>query len=312
MPTGPPRGTPGICRIGSVKTNIGHLDTAAGVASLTKTALALHHREIPPSLGYEAPNPAIDFETSPFRVNSALTPWTPHKGPRRAGINSLGVGGTNAHVILEEAPERAASEESDFPFQILCVSGQSKARWMPTARRLAEYLKANPEADLADVAYTLKEGRRGFAKRRVLVAETAMRRPLTCWRENDPARSSPTTAWAMRPEVVFMFPGGGAQYAGMARDLYETEPVFADWMDRGLEHLQKSLDYDIRALWLPEEGERTPPMRAAAALGAAAADHDRGICAGAAVDQLGRAPCRAGRPFHGRKHRCLPGRCYVL
>ncbi|MGR3761996.1 type I polyketide synthase [Roseobacteraceae bacterium NS-SX3] len=244
----------GYCRIGSVKTNIGHLDTAAGVASLTKTALALHHKEIPPSLGYEAPNPAIDFETSPFRVNAALSPWASHKGPRRAGVNSLGVGGTNAHVILEEAPARAPSEESDFPFQVLCVSGQSKAALDANTQALGEYLKANPEADLADVAYTLKEGRRGFAKRRVLVAETTAE-AIELLQENDPRKVFTHDRLGDAPEVVFMFPGGGAQYAGMARDLYETEPVFADWMDRGLGHLQKSLDYDIRALWLPEEGE---------------------------------------------------------
>ncbi len=244
----------GYCSIGSVKTNIGHLDTAAGVASLTKTALALHHREIPPSLGYEAPNPAIDFETSPFRVNAALMPWQPHKGPRRAGINSLGVGGTNAHVILEEAPERAPSEESDFPFQILCVSGQSKPALDANAQELAAYLKANPDAELADVAYTLKEGRRGFAKRRVLVAETAAE-AAALLTENDPRKVFTHDRLGDAPEVVFMFPGGGAQYAGMARDLYETEPVFADWMDGGLDDLQQSLDYDIRAIWLPEDGE---------------------------------------------------------
>ncbi|MFY0311234.1 beta-ketoacyl synthase N-terminal-like domain-containing protein [Leisingera sp. D0M16] len=243
----------GYCRIGSVKTNIGHLDTAAGVASLTKTALALHHKEIPPSLGFEAPNPAIDFETSPFKVNAALTPWQPHKGPRRAGVNSLGVGGTNAHVILEEAPERAPSEESDFPFQILCVSGQSKAALDANTQALAEYLRANPQADLADVAFTLKEGRRGFAKRRVLVAETPAEAAQLI-EENDPRKVFTHDRLGDAPEVVFMFPGGGAQYAGMARDLYETEPVFAEWMDRGLEHLQKSLDYDIRAIWLPEDG----------------------------------------------------------
>ncbi|MEP0248752.1 MAG: polyketide synthase, partial [Roseobacter sp.] len=100
----------GFCKLGSVKTNIGHLDTAAGVASIIKTALSLHHKQIPPSLGYEKPNPAIDFEHSPFRVNDSLSDWISHKGPRRAGVNSLGVGGTNAHAVLEEAPERAASD----------------------------------------------------------------------------------------------------------------------------------------------------------------------------------------------------------
>ena len=110
-----------FCRIGSVKTNIGHLDTAAGVASLIKAALALHHAEIPPSLGYEAPNPAIGFDGSPFSVNDRLTPWPRRGHPRRAGVNSLGVGGTNAHVVLEEAPARTAPEESDWPFQPLVI-----------------------------------------------------------------------------------------------------------------------------------------------------------------------------------------------
>lgn len=245
----------GYCRIGSVKTNIGHLDTAAGIAGLVKTTMALHHKQIPPSLGYEAPNPAINFGHSPFQVNAALRDWTPHKGPRRAGINALGVGGTNAHAIVEEAPARAASEESDFPFHVLCLSAQSKAALDGNAKALAAHLRANPEMDLADVAYTLKEGRRGFAKRRVLVAGTP-EEAAALLEENDPRKVFTHDRLGGAPEVVFMFPGGGAQYAGMARDLYETEPVFADWMDRGLEHLQKQLDYDIRALWLPEEDAR--------------------------------------------------------
>ena len=243
----------GYCRIGSVKTNIGHLDTAAGIAGLVKTSLGLKHREIPPSLSYESPNPAIDFDSSPFMVNSQLTPWASHQGPRRAGINALGVGGTNAHAILEEAPERGPSEESDFPFHVLCISGQSKSALEANSAALASYLAANPEVDLADVAYTLKQGRRGFAKRRCLVAETATE-AAALLRAADPRQVFTHDHLGADPEVVFSFPGGGAQYAGMARDLYETEPVFADWMDRGLDHLQPQIDYDLRALWLPEEG----------------------------------------------------------
>ncbi|WP_420005369.1 type I polyketide synthase [Arenibacterium sp. LLYu02] len=244
----------GYCRIGSVKTNIGHLDTAAGVAGFVKTALALKHQSLPPSLGFEKPNPTIDFDSSPFRVNSQLSPWVSHKGPRRAGVNALGVGGTNAHAILEEAPIRAASEESDFPFQILCLSGQSKAALEGNTQNLIHWLRANPEADLADVAFTLKEGRRGFAKRRVVVAETTAE-AADLLEAASPRQVFTHDHLGSNPEVVFMFPGGGAQYAGMARDLYETEPVFADWMDRGLDHLEQSLDFDLRALWLPEEGE---------------------------------------------------------
>ncbi|MCP5088038.1 MAG: SDR family NAD(P)-dependent oxidoreductase [Rhodobacteraceae bacterium] len=245
----------GYCDIGSVKTNIGHLDTAAGVASLIKTTLALHNQQIPPSLGYENPNPAIDFENSPFVVNSALKAWESRQGPRRAGVNSLGVGGTNAHVIVEEAPERGASEESDWPFQLLTVSGRSKAALEANTKALTAQLRANPDLPLADVAFTLKEGRRAFEKRRVVVAETAAE-AADLLAENNSRQVFTHTPVGDDPDVVFMFPGGGAQYAGMAQDLYETEPVFQEWMDRGLEILQPKLDYDIRALWLPEEKDQ--------------------------------------------------------
>ncbi|MCL4676855.1 MAG: type I polyketide synthase, partial [Pararhodobacter sp.] len=243
----------GFCRIGSVKTNIGHLDTAAGVASLIKVALALHHKEMPPSLGFEAPNPTIDFETSPFAVNTALTPWKSRGHPRRAGVNSLGVGGTNAHAILQEAPERPASDESDWPFQLLTLSARSKTTLDAQARNLAAHLAANPDQDLSDIAWTLQTGRRAFDKRRVVVAETHAE-GAALLDADDPRRVFTHTALD-NPDVVFLFPGGGAQYAGMARDLYETEPVFAEWMDRGLEILQPRLDYDIRALWLPDPGD---------------------------------------------------------
>ncbi|MEM9581226.1 MAG: type I polyketide synthase, partial [Pseudomonadota bacterium] len=207
----------GFCRIGSVKTNIGHLDTAAGAASLIKTALSLHHGQMPPSLGYEAPNPAIDFASSPFRVNDQLTDWTPRRGVRRAGVNSLGVGGTNAHVIVDEAPQREASEPSDWPFHLLTVSGRNKAALDANTAALARYLKDTPDADLADVAYTLKEGRRAFERRRVIVAETAAE--ATAKLEAGDPREVFTHRALSNPDVVFMFPGGGAQYAGMARDL---------------------------------------------------------------------------------------------
>ncbi|OIQ30563.1 MAG: polyketide synthase [Alphaproteobacteria bacterium MedPE-SWcel] len=241
----------GYCRLGSVKTNIGHLDTAAGVAGFVKTALSLAHQSLPPSLGFERPNPTIDFETSPFQVNDRLVPWTSYKGPRRAGINALGVGGTNAHAILEEAPQPRPSEESDFPFQIICLSGQTKAALDENTRNLVSYLRANPDADLANVAFTLKEGRRGFAKRRTVVAETATE-AADLLEAGNPRQVFTHDHLGSDPEVVFMFPGGGAQYTGMARDLYETEPVFADWMDRGLDHLENKVEFDIRSLWLPD------------------------------------------------------------
>ncbi len=240
------------CRIGSVKTNIGHLDTAAGAASLIKASLALHHGQMPPSLGYEAPNPAIPFDGSPFSVNDRLTPWPETDHPARAGVNSLGVGGTNAHVVLQKAPGRGASADSDWPFQIFTLSGRSRAALDANGAALAEHLRTTDQP-LADVAFTLQQGRKHFERRRVVVAETGAEAARLLV-ENDPRRVFTHTAMA-DPKPVFMFPGGGAQYAGMARDLYETEPVFADWMDRGLAILAPMLDYDIRALWLPENGQ---------------------------------------------------------
>ena len=239
-----------FCRIGSVKTNIGHLDTAAGVASLIKATLALYHGEMPPSLGYEAPNPAIGFDGSPFSVNDRLAPWPKRDHPRRAGVNSLGVGGTNAHVVLQEPPVRAASEASDWPFQPIVLSARSKSALDDVTSRLTAHLREHPEQPLADVAYTLKQGRRAFERRRVTVARSHAEGADRL--DKGDTRRVFTHQALDNPDVVFMFPGGGAQYAGMARDLYETEPVFADWMDRGFDILAPKLDYDIRALWLPE------------------------------------------------------------
>jgi len=223
----------GYCRIGSVKTNIGHLDTAAGVASLVKASLGLHNRQMPPSLGYEASNPVIEFESSPFSVNTSLRDWDGRGTPRRAGINSLGVGGTNAHTVIEEAPDRPASEEGDWPFHVLCISGRSKSALEDNSKALAAHLRANPDQPLADIAWSLKEGRRGFDKRRVVVAETH-EEAATLLESADTRRVFTHDHLGDNPETIFMFPGGGAQYTGMARDLYETEPTFAEWMDRGL------------------------------------------------------------------------------
>jgi acyl transferase domain-containing protein/thioesterase domain-containing protein len=242
----------GPCHIGSVKTNIGHLDTAAGSAGLIKSALAVHHGKIPPSLGYERANPAIDFEGGPFRVNDRLNDW-PLAGVRRAGVNSLGVGGTNAHVVLEQPPTPPAPAESDWPFHILTVSGRSKAALDANSATLAAWLAANPGVDMADLSFTLTRGRRQFDRRRVLVAETATEAAALL------ANPDPRLVFDHQPvgdpaEAVFMLPGGGAQYAGMARGLYQTEPVFREWMDRGLDHMAAAHGTDLRRLWLPEPG----------------------------------------------------------
>ena len=160
----------GYCGIGSVKGNIGHLDAAAGVAGLIKTALALHHKTIPPSLHFKAPNPKLDLEASPFRVVTALRPWeSPAGSPRRAGVSSFGVGGTNAHVVLEEAPITAAAAAEDSE-QLIVLSARSKPALDAATASLRQHLVDHPSIPLADVAFTLQTGRRRFAHRRALVA----------------------------------------------------------------------------------------------------------------------------------------------
>ena len=158
--------------VGSVKSNIGHLDTAAGVVSLIKTTLALEHGEIPPTLGYEKPNPAINFAASPFLVCDRLTPWPATSGPRRAGVNSLGVGGTNAHAVLEQAPARqkaTGSADGGGP-QLFVLSAKSRKALDDSSRRFADFLSSNTDAALPDVASTLFHGRMHFAHRRVVAA----------------------------------------------------------------------------------------------------------------------------------------------
>jgi acyl transferase domain-containing protein/thioesterase domain-containing protein/acyl carrier protein len=241
----------GFCRIGSVKTNIGHLDTAAGVASLVKATLALREKQMPPSLSFEKPNPTIDFESSPFVVNDRLRDWPRGSTPRRAGVNSLGVGGTNAHVVLEEAPPRPPSGPSSRRWHLLTLSGRSAGALQGNAVRLAEHLRESPAQPLADVAFTLHRGRRALERRRVVACrdhDEGARLLL----ENDPKRVFSHTA-IDRAEVAFLLPGGGAQYVGMGRGLYEREPVYRASLDRGLDLLARKHGLDLRAVLFADE-----------------------------------------------------------
>jgi acyl transferase domain-containing protein/thioesterase domain-containing protein/acyl carrier protein len=253
----------GYCLVGSVKTNIGHLDTAAGVASLIKASLSLENRTVPPSLNFEAPNPRLDFESSPFKVAAKATEWPRGATPRRAGVNSLGVGGTNAFVVLEEAPERAPSPKDASP-QLLLLSARNRKALDGNAQRLAEWLREHPQAELADVAFTLKAGRRGFEQRRVLAARDTAE-AIALLETPDPRRVYTHAHEIEQPQVVFMFPGGGAQYVHMGRGLYEAEPVFREHVDRGLDILKNRFGADLRPVLLPA-GEATPAMSDALAL----------------------------------------------
>lgn len=238
----------GFCGIGSVKSNFGHLSCAAGVAGLIKTVLALEHGMIPPTLHYTAPNPAIDFVSSPFYVATSLRKWTANGTPRRAGVSSFGVGGTNAHLVVEEAPARPELGERRS-HQLLVLSARSEAALDAATTRLAACLKTNPDLDLADVAFTLHVGRRAFRHRRILVVEADDVAGASAALA-DPAKLSRAEASGDRP-VVFMFPGQGAQYPGMAGGLYRSEPVVREAIDRCARLLRPALGTDLRRLLFP-------------------------------------------------------------
>jgi acyl transferase domain-containing protein len=240
----------GFCAIGSVKTNIGHLDAAAGIAGLIKTVLALSYRQIPPSLHFSSPNPEIDFAETPFYVNTKLTDWTSHGDPRRAGVSSFGLGGTNAHVVMEEAPpvEREPQPVERRP-RLIVLSAKSEAALNEMTVRLAAHLQQHPLAEPADVAYTLQTGRRAFLHRRWAVADTiefaarALSRP-------DFVKTS-RQAGGTRP-VVFLFSGQGSQYRTMGRGLYAQEPIFREEMDRCATLLAPHIGMDIKSVLFEE------------------------------------------------------------
>src|SRR2546421_778174 len=220
----------GFCAIGSVKTNIGHLDAASGVAGLIKTVLALKHKLLPPSLHYETANPKIDFASSPFYVNTRLAEWKANGVPRRAGVSSFGIGGTNAHVIVEEAPEVEDSGKSRR-WQLLALSAKTSSALEAATENMVQYLKQHPDLDLADVAYTLHIGRRAFSHRRVVVCHDLDDAVSTLETRNPQRLLTGMQEQSDRP-VVFMFPGQGTQYANMGLELYQSEPIFREWVDR--------------------------------------------------------------------------------
>ncbi|HKN21466.1 MAG TPA: SDR family oxidoreductase [Terracidiphilus sp.] len=238
--------------IGSLKSNFGHLDAAAGVASLIKATLALEHAQIPASLHFEKINPHIELEGSPFYVNSKLTDWPSAGTPRRAGVTSLGIGGTNAHVILEEAPAVSLTREQK-PYQILTVSAKTEAAADPAFANLAAHLAEHPELNLADAAFTCQLGRTAFPHRRAAVVEDT-RESIAALVGLDRKRLIAGTAGRAAP--VFLFSGQGSQYVNMARELYEQEPVFREALDLCAKHLREPLGIDLIATLYPSDAEK--------------------------------------------------------
>lgn len=233
-----------FCGIGSVKSNIGHLDAAAGIAGLIKTILALQKRMIPASLHYERANPQIDFQNSPFYVNAALRPWPPGHQPRRAGVSSFGIGGTNVHVVLEEAPPTETQTE-DPKKEMLVVSARTKAGLDRAAANLVTYLRKPKPAALRDVAYTLAVGRKEFRQRMAVVCDSYEEAACCLGKQN--------SEWTVhgecdgrQPHLMMLFSGQGSQYLQMGRQLFENEPVFRAEIDHSSDYLKPLLGVDLR------------------------------------------------------------------
>jgi len=244
----------GYCALGSAKTYVGHLDIAAGATGLIKTVLQLQHEQIPPLLHFQAPNPQIDFANSPFFPVAKLLDWKRGDTPRRAGVSAFGVGGTNAHVVVEEAPPPAETSPSR-PRQLLVLSAKTETALAAMTDNLARHLEAHPDLALPDVAFTLHKGRRAFAHRRALVAKD-LPEAVAALKTADARSLCTGKAPAQQPEVIFLFPGQGAQHVDMARQLYEGEPVFRGEVDRCAEFLQGQLGRDIRAILYPDTEQR--------------------------------------------------------
>jgi len=242
------------CALGSGKTHIGHLDIAAGATGLIKTVLQLRHELIPALLNFKSPNPKIDFEHSPFFPASAPIEWKRNGAPRRAGVSAFGIGGTNAHVVVEEAPLTELSGPSRKQ-QLLLLSAKTPAALASMSKRLADFLEIHPDVCLADVAYTLQRGRQQFRHRQALCAaniKQAVERLGAANEEN----SVVTPASAQAPSVVFLFPGQGSQQVDMGKDLYDGEPVFRGVVDSCAERLQRHLGLDIRLVLYPDAASK--------------------------------------------------------
>jgi amino acid adenylation domain-containing protein len=244
-----------FCALGSIKSNMGHLTAAAGVAGLIKTTLSLWHRQLPPSINYQSANPVIDFGQSPFFVNTILRDW-PSTGQRRAGVSSFGVGGTNVHVILEEAPQPSTpSSTAARPIQLITWSARTTKSREAYGSHLADFASADNNQTgqrLADIAFTLQTTRAGFAARRFILASNEEDLVRTLVSPSSPAPSSTSLLQEALTDIVFLFPGQGSQQVNMGRDLYDQEPVFRSVVDECAQLLLPELGEDIRDILYPQ------------------------------------------------------------
>jgi acyl transferase domain-containing protein/acyl carrier protein len=257
-------GKKAYCAIGSVKANMGHLDNAAGVAGFIKVVLALYHRLLPPSLHFESSNPKIDFENSPFYVNTGLQEWRNPGCPLRAGVSSFGIGGTNAHILLEEFPEGTRGLAPLPGYQLILLSAKTEDALERSTQNLRDHFNKIPGLSLADAAYTLQLGRKAFKYRRMLVCSTLDEAvEILSNPDSDRVYTHMKKDEQQEPAVIFMFPGQGAQYVNMALELYQNEPVFREEMDRCFEILEPLMGCDVKEILYPRPdcrgGSQDPP-----------------------------------------------------
>jgi acyl transferase domain-containing protein/acyl carrier protein len=241
-----------FCAIGSVKTNIGHLDTAAGVAGLIKTVLSLKNKQIPASLHFKTPNPDLDFNGGPFYVNASLQEWKrTGDHPLRAGVNSLGIGGTNVHAVLEEAPVPEACDQGR-EYKLFTASAKTEASLTRYLQEFRQFLEETNSVNPADLAYTLQTGRKHFSCRKAISYKD--NEELEELLRNDRLSEHFIRSGERNNAVVFMFTGQGSQYCDMGKDLYNSEPLIRKQMDEGFAILEKLTGEDFKAILFPEPG----------------------------------------------------------
>lgn len=234
------------CAIGSVKPNIGHLDTASGIAGLIKTILCIKHKTLVPTVNFESETTEVDFDASPFYVNTELKHWDSKNDCRRAGISSFGLGGTNVHMVLEEFPELPQAKPSTSP-QIMYFSANSRTSLEKLALRIKDHLEANSDTNLASVAYTLQTGRKRLKYRRMFVA-SSVSETIENLQTLNPEKVFSHQSIPEKTDLIFMFPGQGAQYVNMSRSLYNEQPEYKKIVDKCADILTPIIDRDIRTI----------------------------------------------------------------
>lgn len=244
-----------FCRIGSLKPNVGHMYVVAGVASVIKAVLALENKKIPPSINFEVPNPKIDFDNSPFYVNTQLAEWKNESYPLRAGVSSFGIGGTNAHAILEQAPE-IEKPGQERAWKIVVFSAKTHTALNRATENLTEFFRKNPQTSLADAAYTLQIGRRPFEYRRMSVCSDN-RDLLSSLSPIDPKKVVTSFTDHQNKDIVFMFPGQGSEYIRMGLELYEKEIGFREEIDKCFAILKPIFGYDLKEILYPSPSNET-------------------------------------------------------